>query len=620
MYCEAIKRGHNSLLSNSDIILFSSLELMNKNQPNTKGNSFLISNGVWAKDFVIDQSISGQVINFKIHPDEYVIGYHGAITDLLDWELLERLIEIPYVRIVLIGLIVNFDGPLTGNGLAVQSRVLASDKVNHVQTVPYLELKRYLAGFDAGIVPFVVNEKTDPVSPLKLFEYMAMGLDIFATPTKTLLEYSQFINVADKDILPGIVRKTIDDRNDSSGNTDYANILDDVDWGVQMRPVVSLLDSKNKPSLAGRFRVWIVDLVNINFYNWNGEKLFKGRAKHYIFNLANMLNKDGWSPRIIQNANNFFTKDYCGIPVVGVQTDFRDDLRIMSNKYRDICKNTDIVLASPLDLACELHGLNVIGINHGIYWDQKHKTLATSNIREYKNIFYALKMALSIIAVDSNFINWVRTFDYDLGRMFRYIPNYYDGKVFTPSPKDFDKEIRILYPRRLYEARGIFLVLKAFEYLFEKYQDIHLHLVGQADHEEGKIVSKFIEKHKGRVTWEEFDMDEMYKEYQTSHVVLIPTMYGEGTSLSCLEAVASNIAVIASNVGGLPNLVVDGFNGFLINPTEQALIQPLEILLKDRKLISKMAANGVALAAPFEKCRWLNNWGSTIAQVKTLLH
>ena len=620
MYCEAMKSDHKKLLSSSDITLFSSLELLNKNQSNTKGDYFLVSNGVWVKDFAIDQSLSGQEINFKTHPDEYVIGYHGAISELLDWELLERLIEIPLVRIVLIGPIVCFDSPLTGSELAVQSRVLASDKVNHVQPVPYLELKRYLAGFDAGIVPFVLNEKTDPVSPLKLFEYMAMGLNIFATPTKTLLEYSQFINVADRDTLPGIVRKRIDDRKDSSDNTEYSNILDGVEWGVQMRPVISLLDAKTQQSLPGRSRVWTVDLINVNYYDWDGDNLFKGGAERYTFDLASMLKNDGWSPRIIQNANHFFEKDYCGIPVVGVQTDYRGDLRVMSKKYRDICKNTDLIIASPLDLACELHGLSVIGINHGIYWDHRHKTLATSNMREYKNIFNALKVALSVIAVDTNFINWVRTFDYDLGQIIRYIPNYYDGEVFSPTPKDFDKEIRILYPRRLYEARGIFLVLKAFEYLFDKYEDIHLHLVGQADRKDGKIVSKFIEEHNGRVIWEEFDMDEMYKVYQTSHIVLIPTMYGEGTSLSCLEAMASNNAVIASNVGGLPNLVVDGFNGFLINPTAQALIQPLEILLKDRKLISKMAANGVALAAPFEKCRWLNNWDSTIAQVKTLLH
>lgn len=613
--CEAMRTDHMELLGRSDITLFSSEELFNANCNDVKGHAYLVSNGVWANDFVLEFGHAQKNINFRRHPNEYVIGYHGAITELLDWELLVKLIEIPDVRLVLIGPLAHFDSSVSDNIQALQQRVLASNQVTHIQPVPYLELKYHLNGFDAAIIPFVVNEKTHPVSPLKLFEYMAMGLKVFATPTKTLSRYSQFISVGDSSTIPARVREMIGSSSNILNKIDYSAVLSDVDWGKQLAPVISLLEEEIAIFKYSVRSAKTVDIINVNFYDWDGVTLYKGGAERYVYDLARMLKEDGWSPRILQNANNPFEVDFRGIPVIGIQTASGHDLRGMSKKYREVCRDSDLVIASPVDLACELWGLNVIGINHGIHWDHKYKKLETTTLNEYRNIFDALKTSSAVVAVDTNFINWVRTYDYDLGRKLTYIPNYFEGKVFSPNPKSFSGNLRILYPRRLYEARGIFITLKAFDYLFNRHEGIELHLVGQAEPEDGKIVSKFIEKHKNRVIWEEFDLDDMYKAYQTSHITLVPTIYSEGTSLSCLEAMATNNAIIATNIGGLPNLVIDGFNGLLIEPTVEALIQSLESLFADRVLMQNMASNGIEMAAAFEKNRWVRRWRNVIMEI-----
>ena len=62
------------------------------------------------------------------------------------------------------------------------------------------------------------------------------------------------------------------------------------------------------------------------------------------------------------------------------------------------------------------------------------------------------------------------------------------------------------------------------------------------------------------------EMDKLYKEADIS---IIPTLHSEGTSFTCLESMASQLPIIASNVGGLGNLIIDGFNGILINPNEK---------------------------------------------------
>jgi glycosyltransferase involved in cell wall biosynthesis len=47
---------------------------------------------------------------------------------------------------------------------------------------PYAELPAYLRASDAGIVPFVVNDLTHAIHPLKVYEYLAAGLPVVTTP------------------------------------------------------------------------------------------------------------------------------------------------------------------------------------------------------------------------------------------------------------------------------------------------------------------------------------------------------------------------------------------------------------------------------------------------------
>jgi glycosyltransferase involved in cell wall biosynthesis len=119
-------------------------------------------------------------------------------------------------------------------------------------------------------------------------------------------------------------------------------------------------------------------------------------------------------------------------------------------------------------------------------------------------------------------------------------------------------------------------------------------------------------RHPHKVTWIEYDMEDMYKAYVDSHIVLVPTMYSEGTSLSCIEALATNNAVIATNVGGLPNLIVDGYNGKLIRADYIELAAAIEELAGDRTRLARLAAHGLESSAAFAKKEWENRWREVI--------
>ncbi len=72
-------------------------------------------------------------------------------------------------------------------------------------------------------------------------------------------------------------------------------------------------------------------------------------------------------------------------------------------------------------------------------------------------------------------------------------------------------------------------------------------------------------------------------------VFVMPSLQ-EGLGLSVMEAQAAGIAVIASNVGGLPDLVKDGHTGFLVKPADaQALAQAIVRMLNNPAQAQLMA-------------------------------
>ena len=74
--------------------------------------------------------------------------------------------------------------------------------------------------------------------------------------------------------------------------------------------------------------------------------------------------------------------------------------------------------------------------------------------------------------------------------------------------------------------------------------------------------------------------DNVYPKLAHGDVFLMPSKW-EGVPMAVIEAMATGLPVIASNVGGLPHLITDGVDGVLIDPTPENLAQGIEDLLKD---------------------------------------
>lgn len=109
-----------------------------------------------------------------------ILGFFGLIHDWIDQGLIAHLArQRPDWTIVLIG-----------NARVDVSALEALPNVHLLGRKPYEDLPGYCKAFSVGLIPFVVNELTHHVNPIKLREYLSAGLPVVSTPLPEVTYHS----------------------------------------------------------------------------------------------------------------------------------------------------------------------------------------------------------------------------------------------------------------------------------------------------------------------------------------------------------------------------------------------------------------------------------------------
>ena len=110
-----------------------------------------------------------------------VAGFFGLISEWIDQALLVRLAgELPGAQIVLIG---TPDVPT--------DRLGAVPNIHLLGPRPFTALPAYIRHFQAGLIPFAVNDLTRAVNPIKLREMLAAGCPVVSTALPEVLDASR---------------------------------------------------------------------------------------------------------------------------------------------------------------------------------------------------------------------------------------------------------------------------------------------------------------------------------------------------------------------------------------------------------------------------------------------
>jgi glycosyltransferase involved in cell wall biosynthesis len=176
-----------------------------------------------------------------------------------------------------------------------------------------------------------------------------------------------------------------------------------------------------------------------------------------------------------------------------------------------------------------------------------------------------------------------------------------DTERFRPEPRE--ERSGVLFVGRLTPHKGVDRLIEALP------RGAKLTIVGTVGHDrrapEHRYPSLLARLAEGRDVHfvARASDDELAVIYRRARALVLPsvqeTCYGkriqipELLGLSLLEAMASGTPVIASRVGGLPEVVVDGQTGFVVDPGNVEEIRShLEQLLGHDRLVAQMGDNG----------------------------
>jgi len=348
----------------------------------------------------------------------------------------------------------------------------------------------------------------------------------------------------------------------------------------------------------------VVNILSYAFYDFSGKTMYAGGAERYLIELHKLITGMGYEIRIFQNAQGNWVRHYGDISVEGIDTNA--DISLLNKKFHEEKDPGLLTIYSPFVLADGLSFPNSVGISHGVYWDHP----CYSYIEERAKIYNSLKNCRRIVSVDTNTINWVRAEMPGEIQKLVHIPNFVDHAIFSPGPENVGKCV-ILYPRRLCRERGFFLLADIIPSLLGRYPDIEIHFVGTLTIEDISIMERIDELREGfgeKVKFYDVPPDRMKDVYQIADIVVIPTINSEGTSLSCLEAMASGKPVVGTVVGGLSQLIIDGYNGFLINPDKNELKRSLGELIGNSELRAKFGRRAHEVSRSFDITLWRERW------------
>lgn len=352
------------------------------------------------------------------------------------------------------------------------------------------------------------------------------------------------------------------------------------------------------------------------YYNVDKECLMGG-GEIYLYDFAKFLIKEGHDVTIIQARDKNEEFEYKGIKIRGFKLPVRlsgakgiieryGEFNLLWKKHID--KDADRI-----HLHDFLHGFpyandNTTGTCHGITWDNPYFTKWNMNgiqLRLYRTIIrriakYSIKHLKKVIANDTFLLRFVQSEMPQYRDKIEVIPNYVRLDLFRPENKpkaieEINKDSKIIfYPRNFGYARGGIISVKAMLEVRKKYPEAVMIMIGEGPEKEECMKMVYRNKLTNNVKFlgHVDHFKDMPGLFASCDMIIIPSISTEGTSLSCLEAMATKRPVVVTNVGGLPDIVTHEVNGLMAKPNPESLAENIIRYLDDKQLKKKMALNG----------------------------
>ena len=169
------------------------------------------------------------------------------------------------------------------------------------------------------------------------------------------------------------------------------------------------------------------------------------------------------------------------------------------------------------------------------------------------------------------------------------------GTPQRPEPHAINNKFKILFVGRHIERKGICYLIEAAKYLPRDKFEIRIVGVGDLT-EQLKQQAAAVNDGAEIIFTGKLSPEDLANEYKTANVFTLPAIVDhkgdtEGLGVVLIEAMELGLPIVASNVGGIPDVVVDGESGILVPEKDPAaLADAFKRLEADPTLIQKLLA------------------------------
>ncbi len=361
-----------------------------------------------------------------------------------------------------------------------------------------------------------------------------------------------------------------------------------------------------------------IHILTEEHYTSDG-KLRIGGLHNYVHSLAAVLGLNGYEVYIHETSIDgipfSFFHDFVSIKGYHIVGGFRhrclklQRILVSSDDYQ----KGDLVIWATDYMAYYNKLPNAIALQHGIAWDVPRDMKACE---KWLRLFFMMRQKMSIlkkvsglVSVDYNYWNWLRA-NYpaeNLYKKIRVIPNFV---TLSNEEKPWEKNvssIKICFARRFEDYRGVNVMIEAIRLLSSEVFFPSVSFVFAGDGPLKETILKKLSYSNVLVT--SYDADQAVNFHRQMSIAVVPTVGSEGTSLSALEAMAAGCAIISTPVGGLSNIVIDGFTGLIVKPDPKELASAIKKLCLDPSMRAKLAKNAFEEAKEaFSKHKWSDAW------------
>ena len=368
-----------------------------------------------------------------------------------------------------------------------------------------------------------------------------------------------------------------------------------------------------------------VHIIYENYIAKDGKDMSVGGIQTYLTNLISVIKDLGLKVSLYQTANYDFNIEKDGVDIHAFKFDYKRQStktlpQFLYNKSKGRIKEDDILIFGTDTLIVKTNHKRTIGIQHGISWD-KPKSGYNNSVLKYF-LYYCLKAKMAwervtlinkvkkIVCVDYNFTNWYRALIAAPKTSTQVIPNFSEIPSNRRCKRE-DEDIRIIFARRFFEFRGTRIFADAIDRILKKRNNIKVTFAGEGPDE--KLLKERFANNKN-VSFIKYDSDDSLRIHREHDIAVVPTIGSEGTSLSLLEAMAAECAVVCSNVGGMTNIVLDEYNGLMFDPYEKdELYNAIDKLVCDTSLRERLANKAYeTVKGAFSLDLWKEKWKRVI--------